>query len=247
MLKMFASHKLGGIEDIGLSLSWDAAKLRHEIIKRATALTELGVEPGSLVAICHGGTAHFFADLLAIWYVGASAACLDATLTSSELQNIVAFAKPCLVLVDGRPMAADLPVPIVDLADRRRGSTPVREKAVDPEKPALLLFTSGTTGTPKSVVLSFRALHERINANIAAIGISTLMRTLVTLPTHFGHGLHYGQRWQPGQAPKSSIVLAPPKLPTGWPARPRAKTASRMVWLEECGEEAPQSWPPTAS
>jgi acyl-CoA synthetase (AMP-forming)/AMP-acid ligase II len=52
-----------------------------------------------------------------------------------------------------------------------------------------VLFTSGTTGTPKAVVLSFGALKSRIELNGIAIGPAALMRALVTLPTHFGHGL----------------------------------------------------------
>jgi oxalate---CoA ligase len=39
------------------------------------------------------------------------------------------------------------------------------------------------------VVLTFRALSARISANIAIVGRAALGRTLVALPTHFGHGL----------------------------------------------------------
>jgi acyl-CoA synthetase (AMP-forming)/AMP-acid ligase II len=40
----------------------------------------------------------------------------------------------------------------------------------------------------KAVGLSHRALHNRLH-NREAIGATALVRTLVTLPTSFGHGL----------------------------------------------------------
>src|SRR5262249_53313980 len=59
----------------------------------------------------------------------------------------------------------------------------------DPTDPALVLFTSGTTGEPKGVVLSYGAIAARIASNIEVIDAPKLRRTLVTLSTSFGHGL----------------------------------------------------------
>ena len=179
----------GGIEDVGLGLSWDAMALEDQITRRAAVLSQMGIGRGSVVSIGHGGTARFFADLFATWRVGAAAACLDPSLTPGEIRTVVEFSKSVALLVDGSGSVDRLAVPIVDLGRERPGRLRNDTPAPGPDDTALLLFTSGTTGTPKGVVLSFEALRARINANIAAIGKALLARSLVSLPTHFGHGL----------------------------------------------------------
>jgi acyl-CoA synthetase (AMP-forming)/AMP-acid ligase II/thioesterase domain-containing protein len=179
----------GSIEDIGLELRWDPTVLVEEVTRRATALSQMGIGRGSRVAIVHSGSARFFADLFAVWTVGATAACLDSTLTSTELEIVSRFTEPTAVLVDRSAPSAELSAPIVELATCRPSRVETTFADPDPNDAALVLFTSGTTGSPKGVVLSFRALRKRVKLNIAAIGAEVLKRALVTLPTHFGHGL----------------------------------------------------------
>ena len=180
---------LGGIRDVGLGINWDATTLRNEIDRRAAILSAMGIGRGHVVVISHGGSARFFADLLSTWRVGATAACLDSTLTRGEFRNIIDFTKPKLILFDGRIPTEYARLPIADLSRERARTLRVSAPDNVPNGPALLLFTSGTTGTPKGVLLSFGALQSRIKANIAAIGADKLSRSLVSLPTHFGHGL----------------------------------------------------------
>jgi oxalate---CoA ligase len=181
--------KCRGIKDVELGLHWDSATLLDEVNRRAAVLSRKGIGSRSVVAIAHSGTARFFADLFATWSVGASAACLDSTLTAPELQNVVSFADAAVLLVDGDAVVSEVSVPVVDLGGAPSASVSHATPAIDPDDPALILFTSGTTGTPKGVVLTFGALLARIDANIVALGAATLQRALVTLPTYFGHGL----------------------------------------------------------
>lgn len=163
-------QRLGTIDDVVNGITWDASRLSAEVERRAANLKDIG--PGSIVAITHGGTAAFFADLFAVWSRGAAAACLDPALTASERENVVRFCNASIVLGEEGPSSA----------------TPQSGEPA-PDGAALILFTSGTTGAPKGVVLSSAALAARIELNRREIGDDTLVRTLVTLPTHFGHGL----------------------------------------------------------
>jgi acyl-CoA synthetase (AMP-forming)/AMP-acid ligase II len=168
-------------------LRWDRARLEREVASRAGILSRQGIGRGSLIVIAHDGSANFFADLLAVWILGATAACLDSGLTQSEFKTVIAFAKPAAILMDERAVKVTSEIPILQLANCE--SAAMIAPAWELDDPALVLFTSGTTGAPKGVVLTFRALLARLSLNVAAIGERTLAQTLVTLPTHFGHGL----------------------------------------------------------
>jgi len=202
---MFAPlGRVGGIVDLGLGLYWDSATLSREVAVRSSVLAGEGIRTGSRVAIAHEGSARFFADLLAIWNLGATAVCVDPNLTPGECSTLLEFVEPAAILVDGEtPIPSDRGT--FRLADGQGGAAP--PSAWRAEDPALVLFTSGTTGTPKGVALSFGALIARWSLNIAAIGTPAVVRTLVTLPTHFGHGL-IGNALTPLFA-GGNILLAP--------------------------------------
>src|SRR6202158_2498411 len=100
-IRMFAPSRLGGILDLGLGLRWDRARLEREVASRASILSRQGIGRGSLIAIAHDGSANFFADLLAVWTLGATAACLDSGLTQSEFKTVIEFAEPAARLMGG--------------------------------------------------------------------------------------------------------------------------------------------------
>ena len=182
-------RNFGVIEDISSGVRWDAPIFASEVGRRTAALARMQIGAGKMVAIGHSGTAAFFADLFAVWSAGAAVICLDSALTPNELDTVLRFSQPALFLSGKGGATPFSPVTVLDLDQAETPNVAVTPVASYLDDPALVLFTSGTTGTPKGIVLSFRALAVRIALNVAAIGKPALARALITLPMHFGHGL----------------------------------------------------------
>ncbi len=114
-----------------------------------------------------------------------------------ELQHVVEDSVPDALLA---PSAVQLPeilgthpridVTVNELVERgRKLSLP---KEPDPEAPALILYTSGTTGPPKGAVLPRRAIATNLDALSAAWEWTASDRLVHGLPLFHAHGLVLG-------------------------------------------------------
>jgi len=130
------------------------------------AFAARGVRRGDVVMTLVGNRIEWALTLLASWRMGAVALPCNTQLRPHDLELRVAAANPKLC-VGTDALLADLPaeVPAMTLAEvaavldeDRPQETPAAIEPMGPEDPALIVFTSGTTGEPRGVVHGYRYL-----------------------------------------------------------------------------------------
>lgn len=183
-------HAQSLIHELSSGDVWPAARLSTEAQRRAAVLRRFCGPADNSFVIAHANSASFFADLWAVWQAGATAVCVNPALTAPEWARVLDFVRPRAVLVadSGGPSLTSA-VPLVCTAREPAPAGLAPHAPAQLDDPALVLFTSGTTGHPKGVVHSHRSLLARTGLNQQHIGAALSGRSLCVLPTHFGHGL----------------------------------------------------------
>lgn len=148
------------ILDGGAVTTWTGLDARVDAV--ADLVRRAGIGPGGLVAIEPGPAAATIALILGVLRAGAVASPLPAGQTHAERGAATSLLRPALVV---GPASA----PTVSASPADQPPRPAPDVSDDPEAPAVAVLTSGTTGRPKAVVLSRRALAASADAWRAAL------------------------------------------------------------------------------
>ncbi|HLI73645.1 MAG TPA: AMP-binding protein [Acidimicrobiales bacterium] len=181
-----------------------AGELDERSAAMAARLIALGLGPSDRVVWSAPSSVAAVVANVAALRAGLVVVPANPAYTARELAHIVDDAQPSLAIVDDpdRARAMDLlsPVPVVDLdVVPVAGPSPAPARHVAPsattpgspraDDPALVAYTSGTTGAPKGAVLT----HANLLANSAAVAATWRWGpddVLVhALPVFHGHGL----------------------------------------------------------
>lgn len=194
---MFLAPGVGPICEPLTGRRWDPGTAKAQVDRRVAGYRARGVGRGDRVLLGFGNRLEFFADLLALWRIGACAVPLDSRLTAFEIETLALAAKARIYVGCGDAGStltgrlATLGIEVVDSVEV--GESPGPPIPPPPsfglEDEALILFTSGTTGNPKGVVHTHRSLRAKWISLRSHLGLEKTRRTLCLLPTHFGHGL----------------------------------------------------------
>ncbi|MFZ9086964.1 MAG: AMP-binding protein, partial [Steroidobacteraceae bacterium] len=186
------------------SQTWSFEQLHAGSARVGRALQAEGVRQGDRVAMLARNCAESFELLFACNMVGAVLVGLNWRLSAREMAAIVTDAAPKVLVVapEDEPLLGDLPaeqaagVRIVrlgrDYEQWRDGANPEDPgHAGAPDEVALLLYTSGTTGLPKGVMITHEGLSytQRLGE---AWGMGPESVNLVAMPMFHIGGCGYG-------------------------------------------------------
>lgn len=144
------------------SADWSYRDLEAAVRGIGTGLLQAGLKPGDIVLMRLGNTVEF-----PIAYLGAIAAGIvpvptSAQLTEAETARIIAELSPAAVLRDPAVPSAPHPHEIpADALDAMRGLPPCAYDMGDPGRMAYVVYTSGTSGSPRAVAHAHRAIWAR--------------------------------------------------------------------------------------
>jgi long-chain acyl-CoA synthetase len=183
-----------------------SGELFHRAAQMAGGLSELGVAPGERVVVHMANCPEVGISYHALWRSGAVVTPATFLLPEAELRHVITDAEACGVIttpeflakvraaVIGLPevrfvaCAGAAPADVIGVAELEQAdAAPIVPRADD--ELAALLYTGGTTGRAKGVMLTHHNLHFTGAAASRASHVPGLNRALATLPLSHSYGI----------------------------------------------------------
>jgi len=180
--------------DVTALIYRDQLILYQELYNRATLLShvirEKGIKPRDRVLLCVENSPEFYIGYFAVWQAGAVIVPLNTFFREKEIAHVVADADPAMIITsdkhkqlfqkqaDGIPLVTEHDMQVVPAEEL------LEEKIIelDLNEMIALLYTSGTTGMPKGVMLSGRNIVINMLQTLARVGFSNHERVFAVLP-----------------------------------------------------------------
>ncbi|MEM9054792.1 MAG: class I adenylate-forming enzyme family protein [Pseudomonadota bacterium] len=195
LLEAVASHATAratapAVHDASGSVSW--ASFWHKVCAKADELIDEGVKPGDRIVLWAKPSADYLSAILACARVGAVCTPLSLMLNQRTISTLLADAGPTVILVDDPSNGAcgaldglETTASVLSIAATPgAGATRHQAAAVSKDAAMSLIYSSGTTGTPKGILHS-RAARDFYGVVFALeYGITRDSVTLLATPPY---------------------------------------------------------------
>lgn len=169
-------------------------QLMTEILNTQSLLTDIyGIKKRDRVGILLENNIDCVIALLAILRTGAIAVIINTKLTRPEVEWILEDSSPVLVMIgheDFRQLINEK-LPILEITSEH----PLSQSDEEPlsnyhdEDPALIMYTSGTTGRPKGAMITHHNITYAVNSYIETLQLTERESTLIMVPMFYITGL----------------------------------------------------------
>jgi D-alanine--poly(phosphoribitol) ligase subunit 1 len=180
---------LPAVKDQGRDLTY--AELLNEVARCATGLAEHDVVEGDRVALHLPNSVDFVVTALSCLWIGAIFVPLAMTDPEARLATMLSDCTPTVVVTTDEH-AEEMPrppwlgqVPLVPISALRSTAPDLRSCIDGSSRGAYAMYTSGTTGTPKGVLIGTRAFGAAVDATSKALELTRATRTLCVSPFYF--------------------------------------------------------------
>ncbi len=183
---------------------WTFAELKTHSERLAQLLASLGVGKGDCVAGLLPRTADLLVTILAVWRLGAMYQPLFTAFGPKAIEYRLQEASTKVVVTDPAnrsKIGKGVDIPIVNTAPSGSDYDFQKETSTDCPKidpvpcnlddPFLIMFTSGTTGSPKPLLVPLRAIAAFMRYMIDGIGLTSEDRFWNLADPGWAYGLYY--------------------------------------------------------
>jgi long-chain acyl-CoA synthetase len=185
------------IKPIFRTRTWTYRQIGELVPRVATLLREQGIQPGDRILIWAVPRPEWGIASLGAHWAQAVTVPVDVRSTDALVAKVAAQTRPKLVLASGPTLkvASRLELPVItveSLVDRAADAEPMERPRTDPTDLAEVIFTSGTTGEPKGVMLSHRNIVSNSTTLRGVVPLGRETRVLSMLPLSHMYGMNPG-------------------------------------------------------
>lgn len=182
---LLANQTKNALAAAGEDFKLTFAELQQRVYMAATSLIKKGIQPNDKIGLIGNNDIDYIVNVLALWQIEAVPVLISTRLTEPEILQLLSLAECNYVLINKifennyKNLPANiLYFPMRDDSDIKNNFS----EDIDPEKTAVIIFTSGTTESIKGVKLSFNSLYQSARIGNQLLRHSYSDRWLASLP-----------------------------------------------------------------